>query len=200
MFFSEEFNSLIKIKKIILYSIIFISLSISYNVNLLCFADSISAKPLTEYDIKAAFLFKFNHFIDFHNNSGEKYIIGILGENPFQADILKELEKKEIKGKKIEVRFLDEKKTDFLNDVSKCRMLYISSSLKNDYQKIFESIKHYPVLTVGEGRDFIEKGGMIGFLLLDKNVRFEVNLKAIEKSGLKITDVSILRIATYVIR
>lgn len=200
MFFSNSSKININIKKYIVYSISSILALLIYNVNALSFADSISAKPLTEFHIKAAFLYKFLHFIDFNKEFADNITIGIIGENPFNSHILNELQTKEYNGKKITVITLDFTTKEFLSEASKCSIVYLSSSLDQKYYDILNSIKDISALTVGDGRNFIEEGGMIGFVLFDKNVRFEVNLKAFEKSDLKITDASILRIATYVIK
>jgi hypothetical protein len=43
------------------------------------------------------------------------------------------------------------------------------------------------VLTVGESEGFLERGGMINFVVKGKNVRLEINLVAAEAAGLKIS-------------
>ena len=44
-----------------------------------------------------------------------------------------------------------------------------------------------PILTVGEADRFAEDGGAIGFCTEDNKIRFEVNLDAAGKAGLKIS-------------
>ena len=44
-----------------------------------------------------------------------------------------------------------------------------------------------PVLTVGETEHFAANGGIIGFCLEVKKVRFEINLAAADRAGLKIS-------------
>jgi hypothetical protein len=53
-------------------------------------------------------------------------------------------------------------------------------------------------LVVGESEDFLEQGGMINFHLQGGKVRFEVNLKAAEDEGLKVSS-KLLRLATRVL-
>jgi hypothetical protein len=43
------------------------------------------------------------------------------------------------------------------------------------------------MLTVGEAAGFAQEGGMIGFCLEEKKVRFEINVGAAEKARLKIS-------------
>lgn len=44
-----------------------------------------------------------------------------------------------------------------------------------------------PVLTVGESPDFARRHGILNFVLVDNAVRFEVNLSAAQRAGLRIS-------------
>ena len=43
------------------------------------------------------------------------------------------------------------------------------------------------ILTVGEFGEFAARGGQIGFRTEDRKVRFDINIAAVERSGLKIS-------------
>jgi hypothetical protein len=43
------------------------------------------------------------------------------------------------------------------------------------------------VLTVGEGVPFVREGGMIGFVIDNRRVRFDINQAAVEAAGLKMS-------------
>jgi hypothetical protein len=43
------------------------------------------------------------------------------------------------------------------------------------------------VLTVGEGPEFIEQGGIVAFLIQGGNVRFAIDANAAERAGLRIS-------------
>ncbi len=49
------------------------------------------------------------------------------------------------------------------------------------------SVRHYPILTVGEMDRFGEQGGIINFFSEGNKVRFEINVGAAEKARLKIS-------------
>jgi len=53
------------------------------------------------------------------------------------------------------------------------------------------------MLTVGEGDDFPAAGGVIGLVIEDNKVRFDVNLEAAERAGLKISS-KLLKLARNV--
>ena len=44
-----------------------------------------------------------------------------------------------------------------------------------------------PILTVSDLESFANEGGMVEFLLIDDTLKFDINLAAAEKSGLKIS-------------
>ncbi|MEO8249467.1 MAG: YfiR family protein [Burkholderiales bacterium] len=54
------------------------------------------------------------------------------------------------------------------------------------------------VLTVGDGAQFAQQGGMIGFVIDGDKLKFEVNLAAMQRSGLSISS-AVLSLATNVI-
>jgi len=58
--------------------------------------------------------------------------------------------------------------------------------------------KEDSVLTVGESERFVQEGGMIGFLLEDNKIRFEINLDAAVHARLKVSS-RLLAIAKTVI-
>ncbi|MCV2354421.1 YfiR family protein [Paucibacter sp. B2R-40] len=44
-----------------------------------------------------------------------------------------------------------------------------------------------PILTIGSGTGFLDRGGIIGLLMREEQLRFELNAKAAERSGLKVS-------------
>jgi len=55
------------------------------------------------------------------------------------------------------------------------------------------------VLTVGDGTNFVHDGGIIGFILEDRRIRFDINLRAATNAGLKMSS-RLLTVARYVER
>ncbi|MBA2603509.1 MAG: YfiR family protein, partial [Acidobacteria bacterium] len=51
-----------------------------------------------------------------------------------------------------------------------------------------------PILTVGEGRRFLEQGGLIAFQVENDRVRFDVNRRRAEGTGLIVSS-KLLRVA-----
>jgi len=66
-----------------------------------------------------------------------------------------------------------------------CQVVYFSKSEK-EVSKTVSALGH-GVLTVGEGEAFLSAGGIIGFVIQDRRVRFDINQTAAENAGLKLS-------------
>jgi len=165
-----------------------------------------------EYEVKAAFMYNFLKFIDWPEEkkaqAGSQIIIGIIGEDPFgsAADILKDkkVEERDVVIKRFEgLAKLKEQaesgKKEQLEALKKCHLLFISPSEKKTAAEIIDIVKKNGVLTVGDTAGFLEAGGAISFFLEENKIRFNINLEAVEKAGVKIRS-QLLRLAKKVIK
>ena len=73
------------------------------------------------------------------------------------------------------------------DDIRRCHLLFISRTLKVKGEEAIERLKNSPVLTVGEVDLFAHRGGMINFVRHERTFRFEINLAAAERAGLRIS-------------
>ncbi|HMC26543.1 MAG TPA: YfiR family protein [Verrucomicrobiae bacterium] len=142
--------------------------------------------PLTEYQIKAAFLFNFAKFVQWPAEAlpgaGSPIVIGIMGENPFRDDLART-----IRNKTVDDHPLVIKEFRALSEATNCQILFISTSEKKRLPEILAVLKGSSVLTVGEMERFTETGGMINFFQAGTKLRFKVNQEAAIKAGLKIS-------------
>ncbi len=52
---------------------------------------------------------------------------------------------------------------------------------------ILSKIKGLPILTVAESSNFCQSGGIVNFILVKNKVRFEINVDAAKRTGMKIS-------------
>lgn len=71
-------------------------------------------------------------------------------------------------------------------EIQGCQVLFIGAAEKKSLRAILLSAKGNS-LTVGESEHFLQEGGMIGFLLEENKIRFEVNLEAAQNAKLRIS-------------
>ncbi|MCK5057223.1 MAG: YfiR family protein, partial [Candidatus Aminicenantes bacterium] len=69
---------------------------------------------------------------------------------------------------------------------------------RSKIKKILDSLKNFPVLTVSEVKVFVHLGGMINFVIVEEEVKFEINKAAADYTGIKIHS-SVLSLAIRVI-
>jgi len=144
------------------------------------------ATPLSEYQIKAAYLYYFTTFVDWPPDTfartGGDLVIGVLGEDPF-GGLLDET----LRGKTVNNRRLAVRRFTSPRDARDCHLLFISSSERDRLASILKGLEGSPVLTVGDLDQFAARGGQIAFRMEDKKVRFDINAAAVERSGVKIS-------------
>lgn len=144
------------------------------------------AQSPTEYEVKAVFLYNFAKFVEWPGVAGdapnEPFVIGILGEDPFGKVLDETLRGKTVNGRTVVIARLLRAK-----DARGCHIVFISGSESRHLHSIFESLQGSNVLTVGETEGFARQGGAINFTLEESRVRFEINIEAAQRAGLKIS-------------
>lgn len=137
----------------------------------------------SEYQVKAAFLYNFPNFIEWPAETSPDTVttltIGILGNDPF-GNAFEPFAEKTIKGRQVVVR-----RSSRLQELPICQILFICDSEKKYLPQILEHLKGRSVLTVGETEGFAQSGVIANFVLQDNKVRFEINVAAAERAGLK---------------
>ena len=145
-----------------------------------------AAEPIAdEYQVKAAFLFNFAKFVEWpteaFSDPNAPLVITVFGEDPFNGSL------EAVKGKLVNNRKLTIRRVKDIQDIGKSNVLFVSPSARKELARILEALQGQNVLTVGEDGVFTQCGGIINFVKEDNRVRFEVNVTAAERAGLKIS-------------
>ena len=142
--------------------------------------------PPGEYEVKAAFLYNFAKFVEWPQgafaDADSPLIIGVLGDDPF-GEVLD----RTVAGKLVQGRPLRVQRWKRLVEMRNCHILFISTSEQGSMLSILDKIRPTPVLTVSDSGDFDERGGIVGFIMVDNKVRFEINNRRAQDAGLKIS-------------
>jgi hypothetical protein len=157
----------------------------------------VNASPLaTDTEVKAAFLYQFPKFIEWPDSaftdSNSPFLIGVLGDDPFGSTLDKMVKGKTINGRKIIV-----KRSNSVDNLQNCQIVFISSSEKNRLSRIIDGFKGSNALTVSDINGFAKKGGVIGFVYRDNKIAIQINVEAAKRSKLKISS-NLLRLAEIV--
>jgi hypothetical protein len=149
----------------------------------------------SEYDVKAAFLFNFTKFVEwpgsaFSDDRGTLQLC-VFGGNPFGKSLESVIDE-EVGGHRLGVRRVEDP-----GKLAGCHVVFIDPSENDRTPQVLSSLRGEPVLTVGDNRGFLDRGGIINFVLEGTKVRFEINQEAAERAGLKISS-KLLRLALRV--
>jgi hypothetical protein len=154
------------------------------------------AGTVPEYEVKAAFLYKFATYVHWPALSEVEvrtpFVIGVIGVDPFGPALSGVVRGQRVQGRSIQIRNVTR-----ADETLRCDLLFVSSSERENLQEIFAVLRRAPVLTVGEMDQFAEQGGMIALITEDNRIRFKINPAAVERAGLKVPS-QLLKLARIV--
>ncbi len=150
------------------------------------------AKPpiVKQEQIKAVYLYNFLHFVTWPKDpklpsNGKPMIIGIIGNSPVKES-LEELRDTVSGTKKTTITLKQFENFSPETDFSGCHILFVSDSEKNSFSDIIAKLANKPILTVGNSKTFLRKGGMVLLTEYKGKIRYQINRKNAEKAGLRI--------------
>lgn len=138
-----------------------------------------------EYKIKTAYLYNFAKFVkwpeDRFDSSDSKINICIINDNPF-GNIINVLHRKTAQGRQFNLKI---NPTEY--ELNTCHMMFFPRSFTEEHKMILNKIKTLPVVTVGEGSEFAEHGGIIAFVVQSNTVTFELNLDSATTANISVS-------------
>ena len=165
---------------------------------LLTATQATTAPCFGEYEIKAGFIYKFISFVSWPKGlpDDDTITIGILGKNPF-GDAFKSVDGSTVGSSVVKIKFFSNDAN--YEELKACQILYISPSEEKKLKDILKAMDHSPTLTVGDSKDFVDKGGMLGFVGKENGrIGIAINSGAASKACLTIRSM-LKRIAIRVI-
>ncbi len=152
-----------------------------------------AADASLEYKVKAVFVLNAARFVTWpagaFPSADAPVVIGILGENPFGSLLAEVVAGETVKGRQIVVRRV--------STADGCHILFVSRSEQDRLPRLLESAAHSGSLTISEIEGFARSGGMVGLVVQNDNVRFEVNPAAATRANINL-DARLLRLAKLV--
>lgn len=135
-----------------------------------------------ELELRAAYVAGFGSYVEWpaasFADAQSPFVIGVLGDAAVQRRLEEEMRNRRIQGRAVEVR-----RVEGVAELAGLHLLY----MKDGRKPLLRTLAGQPVLTVGNGASFLDAGGIIRFHLLDQHLRFELNGKAAERAGLKLS-------------
>ncbi len=150
-----------------------------------CTLAGISA-PVSEYQLKAVFLFNFAHFVEWpaaalpHDNA--PFVIGVLGKDPFGRDL-----DDVVHGEGVNQRPLAIERYATVADIRNCQILFIPGAEVPHLEGAVSMLQQHSVLTVTDVEGPLPHGVIIGLFRQDNRIRMRIDLQAAKASNLTIS-------------
>jgi preprotein translocase subunit Sec61beta len=161
------------------------------------FSGSAPAEPAaSEYEVKAAFLLNFARLVewpkDAFSDAGSSFGVGLLGTASASEQIQQFLE-----GKSIGSHTVHAQQIESADEAAGFHMVFVGASSGAEVGEVAAAIGGGPVLLVGESEGFATSGGAINFFTEGNKIRFEINPRAAEAAGLRVSS-RLLRVAKII--
>jgi hypothetical protein len=148
----------------------------------------------SEEAIKAAYLHRFAAYVEWPGGTHPTaaFTIGVMGSDGVLEELHRLLPAINVQGRAVKARAV--KNVADLSDVS---ILYIGPGRLAAARPVIAAAVSHSVLVVTDDPDGLKAGGVINFVRMGPNVRFEVSQPAADRCGLKI-DAALLGVAARV--
>jgi hypothetical protein len=145
-----------------------------------------AAESATADQIKAAYLFNFAKFVEWPAEalpqSDSIVTFCALGLSPVVDELDSVLRGKTITGHKIALRRLQSP-----DEIAGCHVVFLTVGAGKQQPKLLKAASGHPILLVGDSPGFAQSGGAMNFVMESGKVLFEVNLRAVDGAGLKMS-------------
>ena len=149
-----------------------------------------------EYPVKLAFLYNFTKFVEWpsgsYRSAESPLAICVVGADPFSPDLEGELRTRSVGGHPVEI-----KRSTPRDNLNACQIVFVPLTEETQATRIVMGLRGSSTLTIGEAEGFAMLGGIINLTVEGSKVRFEINLLAANRAGLKISS-KLIGLATIV--
>lgn len=162
-------------------------------------ADSAPSYEPTEIEVKAAFLYHFAQLVTWPDPPGgagepKPVVIAVVGRDPFGDRLEATIGQERVRGRSIRI----DRAARASELEAPPHVLFVGANDLGEAEGIVAALRDTPVLTVGAVKGFAQHGGMVEFRVTpDARVAFDINLRAVERAGLKMSS-QLLKIARVV--
>ena len=141
---------------------------------------------LGESQVKAMFVYNFLKFVEWPVDTSvgarDPFVVVIIGEGATADATERFLESKTIGERPLVVR-----RTKWDESLAGVRAAFVVEPDAKKRHRVLDAAATAGVLTIGEGESFTTTGGVIGLLVQDRKVRFDVDTSAAQTAGLRVS-------------
>jgi len=139
-----------------------------------------------EYEVKAAYLYNIVSFVtwppDAFGGPSDPIRLCVFEKDPFGP-----LLDNTIRGAMAEQRPMVAERIGSIEMISRCHLVFVPHDSADWTDQVRRAATQRPILIVGESDNFLQRGGMIAFVIEGGRVRFDVNVQNATSQGLKMS-------------
>ena len=136
-------------------------------------------KPV--HEIHAAMIYNFMKYIQWPDDGGTEFIVGVLGEDNVYNTLKNFYDGKPKGGKKYSIRKLND-----ISEATSCQVVYIGKNRSKDFDNVKNAIGSKSILTITDSSNLGKRGSCINFKVVDEKLKFEINQASMSGASLKV--------------
>lgn len=152
---------------------------------------------LDEVALRAAFLFNFAKYVEWPAHAFDRtegaLVICVVQDRDLVEELGKQAAGTTIDGHAVWIHAVSEPA-----EATSCQVLYVADGGEPRLPAIRREIAGLAVLTVGDGRTFLNRGGMIALVTDGGRLRFEIDNERAQEEGLRLSS-HLLKLARRVV-
>lgn len=160
---------------------------------LLCGTQAARADEISEYRLKAAFVFNFATFTEWPAEIGNVLRLCVYGSDPFGANL------DSLQGREVGTRRIEVQRRASMDKLAECQLVFITRSGIGNLPRILDNLGASPVLTVADTPGAMQQGVALNMETDRDRITFTANLAAARQHGLTLS-AKLLRLATEVLQ
>lgn len=155
---------------------------------MLC-GDAADADSFSEYELKAAFLYKFAQFVTWPNMPAlDRFNLCLFGSDPFRGQLAN------FEGKALDNLSVAVKYPASLEAAKACQVLFLNPPHRQDLGNWIRELDDLPILTVSDAPGAWDDDVKIVLTTEPNRISFRINLTATHHAGLKLSS-NLLKLA-----
>lgn len=139
---------------------------------------AVAQTSVPEEQLKAAFVFNFAKYVEWPASAGP-LVACVLGGEGFAAALL------QFEGRPVAGRSFQVQRHATPPEAAGCHLVVVTETGTRRMAALLRQLPAQGVLTVGDGEDFVDEGGMIGLVRSGDRLQFDINQPALQRAGLR---------------
>lgn len=134
-----------------------------------------------EYDFKVTFINYFFQYLTWPQDTpSDNFIIALIGQSKISIPLNKMAQIEKANNRDIII-----KQFQSVGDIEFSHILFIPKAAKDLLPQILKKVKNLNILLISENEGFAQKGVAINFVIIENDLRFEINRAVLDQVGIR---------------